>query len=133
MVSLHFNPANSLVDLDECLVYGSSPNAKCINSAVNERTITCDEGYYAVPPLTNSIILKGDEVFTGCIGKLTIYTILRFQISTNVSLVVLMISTEFLYHVPNPPRLKPSHSTSESVLARTALKSTDFQLTRASV
>lgn len=49
-------------------MYPPGDKAKCVNSALNERTITCDPGYYAIPPLNPTIILKGGEFFAGCTG-----------------------------------------------------------------
>lgn len=60
---------NGCTDIDECAVYGygGQPYVKsCVNSAVNQRTITCETGYYAASPAGPSIVLTGAAGFAGC-------------------------------------------------------------------
>jgi len=55
--------------IDNCLQYGFSgnrSNAVACQNGVNQRTIICDEGYYAVPPNTPTITLIADAKFLGC-------------------------------------------------------------------
>lgn len=69
MLQKEFFKLTHVLDLNECAVYPAGPKAKCVNSALNERTITCDPGYAATLPLIPVIVLKGNEFFAGCTGK----------------------------------------------------------------
>jgi len=56
--------------IDNCAVYGTSGRpghvTQCVNG-VNQRTISCDAGYYAVYPTDPDVTLIGNEDFFGCI------------------------------------------------------------------
>eukprot|EP01127_Copromyxa_protea_P011439 TRINITY_DN2873_c0_g5_i1.p1 TRINITY_DN2873_c0_g5~~TRINITY_DN2873_c0_g5_i1.p1 ORF type:complete len:665 (-),score=96.21 TRINITY_DN2873_c0_g5_i1:531-2525(-) len=48
-------------DLDECEEYGYPEFSTCVNSGVNERTITCDEGFFITPPNDPVKIVIGNQ------------------------------------------------------------------------
>eukprot|EP01127_Copromyxa_protea_P007982 TRINITY_DN1816_c0_g1_i1.p1 TRINITY_DN1816_c0_g1~~TRINITY_DN1816_c0_g1_i1.p1 ORF type:complete len:1295 (-),score=235.72 TRINITY_DN1816_c0_g1_i1:43-3522(-) len=53
--------------IDACAVYGyDRENAECVNSDVNQRTITCKAGLYAQAPFNPSIKIDGSAAFVGC-------------------------------------------------------------------
>jgi hypothetical protein len=60
-------------DINECSVYGNSGKPTfvkgCTTKAVNQRTITCEDGYYPLGGTgmaSNSIDLVGNTAFAGC-------------------------------------------------------------------
>eukprot|EP01127_Copromyxa_protea_P011436 TRINITY_DN2873_c0_g3_i2.p1 TRINITY_DN2873_c0_g3~~TRINITY_DN2873_c0_g3_i2.p1 ORF type:complete len:1979 (-),score=279.48 TRINITY_DN2873_c0_g3_i2:77-5701(-) len=53
-------------DLDECQEYGYPEHSTCVNSAINERTITCDLGFFFTPPNDNVIVLTGNQQSPKC-------------------------------------------------------------------
>lgn len=58
------------LDIRECIIYGASGRANtisCVEVGINERTVTCAAGYYAVAPSTASVILQGSTAFGGCL------------------------------------------------------------------
>ena len=62
---------------DFCSLYGFSgkpQNAKCV-PGINQRTITCNDGYYAVSPNNPIVVLTGNAPFQGCvdIAECTVY------------------------------------------------------------
>jgi len=66
-------PWPGCIDISECTVYGPAVGADHVKSCddslvVNERTVTCDDGYYAEPPTTASTTLTGNTNFTGCLS-----------------------------------------------------------------
>jgi hypothetical protein len=55
--------------IDTCRVYGYSgapAYALSCASAINRRTITCQEGYFATPPDKRFVTLTGASAFAGC-------------------------------------------------------------------
>eukprot|EP01127_Copromyxa_protea_P006350 TRINITY_DN1616_c0_g1_i2.p2 TRINITY_DN1616_c0_g1~~TRINITY_DN1616_c0_g1_i2.p2 ORF type:complete len:1987 (-),score=299.68 TRINITY_DN1616_c0_g1_i2:6-5966(-) len=55
-------------DIDECELYGAGDHATCVNSGINQRTVTCDPGFFVVTRSEDvSITLIGNERFPGCL------------------------------------------------------------------
>eukprot|EP01127_Copromyxa_protea_P018941 TRINITY_DN6057_c0_g1_i3.p1 TRINITY_DN6057_c0_g1~~TRINITY_DN6057_c0_g1_i3.p1 ORF type:complete len:742 (+),score=89.65 TRINITY_DN6057_c0_g1_i3:1693-3918(+) len=53
-------------DINECQEYGWPEHSTCVNSGVNERTITCDPGFFLTPPNDNVKVYIGSQAYQEC-------------------------------------------------------------------